>query len=152
MEFNGRDEDSIRASIRDADVVINLIGKYYETKHIVKTRRPDGSLSNINYDFNEVHCDIPRKIARIAKEQGVTAMIHMSALSADPASESKFSRSKAAGEVAVREEFPEAVSVIYDDDFDVFFVCYCGMRECIPLIVWLSKRDWGLYKLSAHFI
>ena len=110
MEFNGRDEDSIRASIRDADVVINLIGKYYETKHIVKTRRADGSLSNINFDFDEVHCEIPRKIARIAKEQGAKAMIHVSALAASPHSESKWSRSKAAGELAVRQEFPEAVS------------------------------------------
>ena len=109
MPFSPRDEVSIRNSIRDSDVVINLIGKYYETKHIVKTRRADGTLSNINYDFDEVHCEIPARIARIAKEQGAKAFIHMSALSASPTSTSKWSRSKAAGEIAVREQFPEAV-------------------------------------------
>lgn len=109
MPFSPRDDDSIRNAIRDSDVVINLIGKYYETKHVVKTRRADGTLSNINYSFEDVNCSIPAKIARIAKEQNVQAFIHMSALSANPNSQSKWSRTKFEGEKAVREEFPEAV-------------------------------------------
>ena len=110
MPFNGRDEDSIRDSIRNSDVVINLIGKYYETKHLVPTRRADGSLSNINSSFEEVHTTLPATIARIAKEQGAKSFIHVSALSASPDSSSKWSRTKYAGEQAVRAEFPEAVS------------------------------------------
>lgn len=111
MPFSGRDEDSIRNAIKDSDVVINLIGKSYETRHIVKTRRADGSLSNINYDFDEVNVEMPAKIARIAKECGAKSFIHMSALSANSNSNSKWSRTKAAGEVAVRKEFPEAIMV-----------------------------------------
>ena len=108
--YSPRDDDSIRKAIQHADVVINLIGKHYETKHLVKTRREDGSLSNINYSFDEVHNTLPAKLARLSKEAGVKSFIHMSAMAANPNSNSKWSRSKAAGELSVREEFPEAVS------------------------------------------
>ena len=37
--YNIRDEDSVRQAIGESDIVINLVGKYYETKHIVKTHR-----------------------------------------------------------------------------------------------------------------
>lgn len=48
------DEDSMRAAIGDADTVVNLIGKYYETKHICFTRKEDGSISRINSSFKNV--------------------------------------------------------------------------------------------------
>lgn len=137
MEFNGRDDESIRASIRDADVVINLIGKYYETKHVVPTRRADGTLSNINYGFDEVHNTLPAKIARIAKEQGVKAFIHMSAMSASETSASAWSRSKAAGEKSVRAEFPEAIIVKPAQIFgheDFYLNWYADMAAMYPVI------------------
>ena len=73
------------------------------------TRREDGSLSRINFSFDEVHCEIPRKLAKLCKQHGVKSFIHMSALASHPFSRSKWSQSKAKGEKAVREEFPEAV-------------------------------------------
>ena len=90
MPFNPRDLDSIRESIKSSDVVINMIGKHYETKHIVPTRRSDGSLSRINYPFKEVHATIPRTLAKLAKEAGVKSFIHVSALAADLESASGF--------------------------------------------------------------
>lgn len=111
MPFSPRDEGSIEASICNSDIVINMIGKHYETKHIVPTRREDGNLSRINYSFDETHVEIPRRIARLAKKNGVKAFIHVSALAADLESSSKWSQSKARGELAVREEFPEAIIV-----------------------------------------
>ena len=74
------------------------------------TRREDGNLSRINYDFDEVHTKIPRTLARLAKEAGVQHFVHFSALSADENSPSKWCRSKAHGEAAVRQEFKDAVS------------------------------------------
>lgn len=97
--------------MKNSDVVINLIGKHYETKHLVPTRRANGKLSRVNYDFEEVHVTIPRTIARIAKEAGVQAFIHVSALSADVNSQAEWSRSKARGELAVRDVFPESVRI-----------------------------------------
>lgn len=111
MSFSPRDEQSIIESIKHSDVVINMIGKHYETKHIVPTRRADGTLSRINYDFNEVHSEIPRRLARLAREHNVPTFIHFSSLSANPKSHSRWSQSKARGEAAVREEFPSAIIV-----------------------------------------
>ena len=112
IPFSPRDDDSIRESLKNSDIVINLIGKHYETKHIVPTRRADGKLCRVNYDFDEVHCAIPQRLARLAKEAGVPSFVHVSALSADLESASKWSRSKAKGEIAVREAFPEAVIIV----------------------------------------
>lgn len=111
MPFSPRDRESIYEAVKKSDVVINLIGKHYETKHLVPTRRTDGTLSRVNYDFEEVHATIPRVIAEVAKEAGVPAFIHVSSLSADPNSKSKWSRTKAAGEAAVREVYPDSVIV-----------------------------------------
>jgi NADH dehydrogenase (ubiquinone) 1 alpha subcomplex subunit 9 len=111
LPFSPRDEASIKESIQHSDVVINMIGKHYETKHIVPTRREDGKLSRVNYDFNEVHVDIARNIARLTKEAGIKSFIHVSALAANHDSASEWSRSKARGEDAVREEFPDAIIV-----------------------------------------
>lgn len=48
------DEGSMRDAIGDADTVVNLIGKYYETKHLCFTRKPDGSINRINCSFEDV--------------------------------------------------------------------------------------------------
>jgi NADH dehydrogenase (ubiquinone) 1 alpha subcomplex subunit 9 len=109
IPFSPRDHDSIRESIRRSDVVINLIGKHYETKHAVPTRRENGTLSRVNYSLEEVNVTIPQTLARLAREAGASTFIHVSALSANENSASRFSQTKAIGEKAVRQEFPEAV-------------------------------------------
>eukprot|EP01035_Chromulina_nebulosa_P017412 gene17412-22961_t len=111
IPYSARDEELLKKSMQYSDVVINCIGKHYETKHIVPTRRSNGKLSRINFSFEEVNITIPRNIARIAKQSGVQVFIHLSALSADVDSNSEWSRTKALGEIAVREEFPDAIIV-----------------------------------------
>jgi len=112
MPYSARDDDSIRDSIKSSDIVINLVGKHYETKHIVPHRTINGKPSRVNWTFDEVHSEIPRKLARLSKEAGVSNFIHVSALAANNAdSKSEWSISKAAGERAVKEEFPEATIV-----------------------------------------
>ena len=51
MPFSPRDDQSIIASLKRSQVVVNFIGKHYETKHLVPTRRSNGKLSRVNYDF-----------------------------------------------------------------------------------------------------
>ncbi|CAM9846591.1 unnamed protein product [Discosporangium mesarthrocarpum] len=109
--YSSTDEHSIRAAIGDADVVVNMIGKYNETKHLVYTRREDGALSRVNCSYQQANVDIAERLARIAKEQGASRFIQVSALAADPGSESAWARTKAEGEVAVRTVFPEATIV-----------------------------------------
>ena len=99
--------------MKHSDVVINVIGKYHETKHLIPTRRSNGKLSNVNYGIEEVNVDIPARIARISKEAGVKSFIQVSALAADLNSKSVWNRTKAEGEIAVREKFPESVNSFF---------------------------------------
>ena len=78
MPYSTRDLESVKKTMTHSDVVINLIGKHYETKHFVPTRRANGNLSRVNYDLEEVHVTIPRMLAREAKKAGAKAFIHMS--------------------------------------------------------------------------
>ncbi|CAG8487698.1 17735_t:CDS:2 [Racocetra fulgida] len=59
----------------------------------------------------KVHVEGAARIAKISREVGVARFVHVSALNADKNSPSKFFRSKALGEVAVKKEFPEATIV-----------------------------------------
>lgn len=61
-----------------------------------------------NFDFNDVQVSGAQRIAEISKANGVSRFVHVSHLNASHDSPSAFYRSKAAGEEAVREVFPEA--------------------------------------------
>lgn len=102
LPFSPQNNQSILNSVKRSNIVINLIGKEHSTHHITGT---------INYSLEDTLVNIPRKIAKISREAGVQAFIHVSALSANTNSESEWSRLKAKGEVAVREEFPDAIIV-----------------------------------------
>nr|KAG5693297.1 hypothetical protein BaRGS_011618 [Batillaria attramentaria] len=71
---------------------------------------------SLNYDFEDVHIEGARRIARLARESGVEKLIHFSSLNASQKPQpiytklgSKFLRTKWEGELAVRQEFPEAI-------------------------------------------
>lgn len=66
--FDLRDEDSIRNCIKYSNVVINLIGRDWETK---------------NFTFNDVNFEGARRLARLCKEANVEHFIHLSALNVD---------------------------------------------------------------------
>jgi NADH dehydrogenase (ubiquinone) 1 alpha subcomplex subunit 9 len=101
MPYDLQDEASLRKVMKYSNVVINLVGREWETR---------------NYSFNKVHVDGAARIARIAKEMGVEKFVHMSHLNAAPSLNSIFVDggsqyliSKHLGELAVREAFPEAI-------------------------------------------
>uniref|UniRef100_A0A480MK72 NADH dehydrogenase [ubiquinone] 1 alpha subcomplex subunit 9, mitochondrial n=1 Tax=Sus scrofa TaxID=9823 RepID=A0A480MK72_PIG len=79
MEWNGKDKDSIRKVVEHSNVVINLVGREWETK---------------NFDFEDVFVKIPHAIAQVSKEAGVEKLIHISHLNADIKSPSRYLRSK----------------------------------------------------------
>lgn len=105
IPYSPRDQDSVRFALERSDVVVNMIGKTYETKHMVPTRRANGKLSRVNYSFEEVHIDIPQRLAEWSKEAGVERFIHVGALGSNPDSASQWARTKFAGEQAVKEAF-----------------------------------------------
>lgn len=99
--YNLKDEKSIEKAVRYSNVVINLVGRDWETK---------------NFKFDDVHVKGAEAIARIARKAGVKRFIHVSALNCAENPEphvlpkgSKFLKSKWESEQRVREHFPDAV-------------------------------------------
>jgi len=98
--FELKDEDSIRKVVSHSNIVINLIGRDWETK---------------NFSYEDVNVTGPQRIARICKEAGVERLVHMSHINARENPESAFLKggstflkTKWEGEMAVKSEFPEA--------------------------------------------
>uniref|UniRef100_A0A3P8PAL1 NADH dehydrogenase [ubiquinone] 1 alpha subcomplex subunit 9, mitochondrial n=1 Tax=Astatotilapia calliptera TaxID=8154 RepID=A0A3P8PAL1_ASTCA len=130
LEWDARNKDSIKQAMEHSNVVINLVGREWETR---------------NFRFEDVYVTIPQQIARAAREAGITKFVHMSHLNADIRSPSKYLRNKAVGETAVREEFPDAIIMKPSEMFgreDRFFNYYANMRwfgNAVPLIA-LGKK------------
>lgn len=94
MKYDPRDESSIKAVMAKANVVINLIGREYETR---------------NFSFEEVNHHMAEQLALIAKEHGgIMRFIQVSCLGASPTSKSRMLKAKAAAEEAILRELPEA--------------------------------------------
>lgn len=119
---NIRDDASVRAAMRGADVVINCVGTF------------DAGGKN---NFDAIQNEGATRIARIAAEEGVARMVHISAIGADPDSASAYGRSKAAGEQGIRQHFSDAVilrpSVIFGAE-DNFFNRFAGMSRLGPVL------------------
>lgn len=129
VPYSPQDEDSMRRAINGADIVINLVGKDYETKHYLPWL--------INSSFTTTHVTVAERIAKLSVEAGVTNLIHVSALAADPYGLSGFARSKAAGEAAVRAIAPGATIVRPADVFgpeDRFLNLFARMYNTLPRI------------------
>ncbi len=117
-----RDDASVSAAVRDADAVINLVGILYQSGR---------------QKFAALHAEGAGRVARLAKAAGADRMIQISAIGANPDSASEYARTKAAGEVAVREAFPEATvlrpSVVFGPE-DNFFNMFAGMTRISPFL------------------
>jgi len=125
VQANVRFPDSLLAAAQGADAVINLVGILF----------PSGKQT-----FTSVMDEGARHVAEAARETGVQALVHISAIGADPESPSAYARSKAEGEAAVREAFPGAVilrpSVVFgpEDDFFNRFAALARIAPALPLI------------------
>jgi NADH dehydrogenase len=119
---NIRDDASVRAVARGADVVVNCVGTF------------DARGKN---NFDAVQAEGATRIARIAAEEGVQRMVHLSAIGASATSDSVYARTKAAGEAGVLAHMPGAVilrpSVIFGSE-DQFFNRFAGMTRLSPML------------------
>ena len=119
---NIRDDASVAAVMQGCDAVVNCVGVLNEL----------GKNS-----FQAVHVEGAERIARIAADQGVATMVHLSAIGADAAAPSAYGRSKAAGEAAVLKHMPKAMilrpSVVFGTE-DNFFNRFAGMTRLGPVL------------------
>lgn len=123
--LNGTDEASLAQLLDGSAAVVNLIGILYETS---------------SQRFDDVHGDFPGRLARAAVATNVRQMVHVSAVGADEQSTSAYARSKARGEVAVKDAFDSAVvirpSIVIgpEDDFFNRFAAMARILPALPLI------------------
>lgn len=114
---NIRDDESVRAALRGADAVVNCVG--------VLVREGKNT-------FEAVQAEGAGRIARLAAAEGVGRLVHISAIGADAGSDSRYARTKAEGETAVRAAFPSAVilrpSVMFGQE-DEFFNRFASMSR-----------------------
>ncbi|WP_421933879.1 complex I NDUFA9 subunit family protein [Phenylobacterium sp.] len=137
VQANIRNEASIRRAVEGAEAVVNAVGILYETGR---------------QKFQSVHGMGARNIATVAKAAGVRRFVQISAIGADPDSPSKYARTKAMGEAAVREAFPDAVivrpSVVFGPE-DHFFNKFGEMAVISPALPLIGG---GEGKLQPVFV
>jgi uncharacterized protein YbjT (DUF2867 family) len=125
VQANVRYPESLLAAAQGADAVVNLVGILF----------PTGKQT-----FHAVQDEGAAHVAEIAREAGAQALVHVSAIGADAESRSAYARSKARGEAAVKEVFPDAVilrpSVVFgpEDDFFNRFAALARLSPVLPLI------------------
>ena len=119
---NIRDDASVRQAMHGADAVVNCVGILSE---IAKNR------------FEAVQLEGAGRVARIAKDQDVARLVHLSAIGADAGGDSDYARTKGLGEKAVLAAFPDAVilrpSVVFGVE-DRFFNRFAGMARLSPIV------------------
>ncbi len=124
--------EQVERAVQGSDAVVNLVGIL------------DG-------DFDEVHRDGAANIARSASSVGAETLVHVSALGADPESDSHYARTKGEGEIAVREAFAAATifrpSVAFgaEDNFVNRFAAMGRMLPFVPVI----RPGWKLQPVHA---
>lgn len=128
IQANIRDEASTRRAIAGATAVINCVGLLGES----------GKQS-----FDAVMVEGAGRIARIAAEEGARRFVQLSAIGADPESDSTYAKAKGLGEAAVLAAFPGAVilrpSVIFGDG-DGFFRKFAGLAQMLPVLMIPSPK------------
>ncbi len=116
------DEATVARAVEGSSIVVNLVGILAEAK---------------SGDFTRLHEQGAGRIARLAANAGVARLVQMSAIGADPDSPAAYGRSKAAGEAAVREAFPDATilrpSLVFGPE-DAFFNRFGAMARLSPVI------------------
>lgn len=70
--------------IADADIVINLIGKHYETRALANKDKFPFFEMKTNFTLEQANVDIPRTVAELCTEMQIDNLIHVSALGASP--------------------------------------------------------------------
>jgi len=125
VQANVRFPDSLLAAADGADAVINLVGILFPTgKQTFKSVQDEGA----------------RHVAEAARAAGARALVHISAIGASPDAPSVYARTKAAGEAAVKDVYPDAVilrpSIVFgpEDDFFNRFAKLARIAPALPLI------------------
>jgi len=129
IQANVRNLESVQRAVRGVGTVINLVGIGYETG---KQR------------FRAVHTMGAHNIAAASSQAGVTRLVHMSALGADPQSAQGYARTKGLGEQEVLSAFKNAIiirpSIIFGKG-DFFFNKQASLARLFPVMPVLGAKS-----------
>lgn len=115
----------LKREFQDMHVVINLVGILNESRQA---------------SFELAHVELPAKIVQACRQTGVSRLLHMSALHANPQAPSEYLRSKGRGEKIVQEAESSKLhvtifrpSVIFGAR-DSFTNRFAGLLEKVPFV------------------
>lgn len=115
-------QPTVHRATEGADLVVNTVGILSESR---------------KGDFQRIHADGARLVARLAAQAGVARLVHISAIGADAHAASRYAATKAAGEAAVREAFP-AVTILRPSlafgTEDQLFNRFAAMARILPFM------------------
>ena len=119
---DARDDAALEAVLAPADAVVNMVGILAES----------GAQK-----FGALQAELPQRIGQVASQHHHQAVVHLSAIGADPQSPSLYAQTKAAGEAGLKAAFPKAVvlrpSVIFGPR-DNFFNRFAAMAQIAPAL------------------
>ena len=117
MAADIRKPASVQRAVMDADAVVNLVGSFADMD----------AVQNMGAGI----------VAQAAADAGVGALVHISAIGADPHSDAEYGQSKAGGEAAVHAAFPAAVilrpSIVFGRE-DQFINRFAGLIRMLPVV------------------
>ncbi|MFG6179549.1 complex I NDUFA9 subunit family protein [Halomonas sp. THAF12] len=118
-----RCDDQVAAALEGAGAVVNAVSLYVETRDL---------------SFEAIHVEGAERLARLAREAGVSRLAQLSGIGTSPRSPSPYVRARARGEAAVLEAMPKAIivrpSVLYGSQ-DAFLTALARLTRlpAIPL-------------------
>ncbi|MFK7743842.1 MAG: complex I NDUFA9 subunit family protein [Roseobacter sp.] len=119
---NIRDDASVLQVMQGADAVVNCVGILAE----------DGKNR-----FDAVQTEGAERVARLAASEGITNMVHISAIGSDENAASDYARTKALGEAGILKHIPNAVilrpSIVFGPE-DQFFNRFASMTKLGPVL------------------
>lgn len=125
------DTTTLNDWVRDIDAVVNLVGVLHS-----KSGEPYGP------DFARAHVELPQRLAQACVDNGVSRLVHISALGASETGSSQYLRSKAAGEkaiTAIASTHPEFCTTIFRPSVvfgprDKFMNMFAGLAKVFPVL------------------
>ena len=132
-----RDQASVAAAIAGADAVVNTVSAYVEKGGVT---------------FEAVHVQGAQTVAREAIATGVTRLVLVSGIGADPDSSSPYIRARGRGELMVQQTFPGATVVRPGSMFGPGDALFSTLAELARLLPVLPLIGGGHTRLQPVFV
>lgn len=128
VECDLMDDAALNGALSGADAVIHLVGILHESR---------------GASFDRIHAQLPTRIAAFCKRQGISRLVHISALGADSAGPSDYLRSKGEGEAAIKASGLDWTilrpSVVFGAG-DSFLAMFARLARLMPMLMLASPE------------